>query len=440
MLLTLGAGWFIYAVAEDLEAGKEVKGGANPKGQLMLLLVTLVARALGPDGVIVASAHDLRHLPGLVDETSEPATAAQRRGSSAVLMEGNPPMIAKPWTLAVAALLLAIGCFRLSETLADPDLWGHVRFGQDTLQAGTIIHQDPYSYLTQGGSWINHEWLAEVLFALAFDTAGTPGLIALKVLAGLAILGLCYGHLVRQPLDPLRAAMLSLPLILLLLPGLGCVRPQLFTCLLFTLTLLIIEAADRGETRRLWWLPPLFTLWANLHGGYLAGLAVLATWAAVFLLQQVWQARSPAALLTGTSRTIVVSSILSFLATLLNPYGIDLLLFLLRTATQPRPDINEWHALRLTSLEGLVFLLLLGMALVGLLGARQSRRPALLAVLAGMALAPWLSIRHLPLASVSVLIIAGGPIAKVWNRWLPETDQAASRRGLVVALCRRPRC
>ena len=38
--------------------------------------------------------------------------------------------------------------FRLIPTEADPDLWGHLRFGLDTLSTGLIVRADIYSYLS----------------------------------------------------------------------------------------------------------------------------------------------------------------------------------------------------------------------------------------------------------------------------------------------------
>ncbi len=67
----------------------------------------------------------------------------------------------------VAATLALV----MARTAADPDLWGHLRFGLDTLQSRTVTQSDPYSYLTAGQRWINHEWLAEVAFASAWQVA-----------------------------------------------------------------------------------------------------------------------------------------------------------------------------------------------------------------------------------------------------------------------------
>ena len=49
-------------------------------------------------------------------------------------------------------------------TSADPDLWGHVRFGADILRNGSIHQVDTYSF-DSDRPWVNHEWGAEVLAA-----------------------------------------------------------------------------------------------------------------------------------------------------------------------------------------------------------------------------------------------------------------------------------
>jgi hypothetical protein len=58
-------------------------------------------------------------------------------------------------------------------------------------------------------------------------------------------------------------------------------RPLIVTYPLFLLVLLLIHEMAHGRIRWLWTAPVLFALWANLHPGFLAGLAVLGIWAAV---------------------------------------------------------------------------------------------------------------------------------------------------------------
>jgi hypothetical protein len=65
------------------------------------------------------------------------------------------------------------------------------------------------------------------------------------------------------------------------------IRPQTISILLFALTFYLIErdAARRASRRArlwqdpaLWLLPPLFVLWANAHGGFVFGLALLGAY------------------------------------------------------------------------------------------------------------------------------------------------------------------
>src|SRR5262245_29836585 len=87
--------------------------------------------------------------------------------------------LTSPWTAAGRLAALAIAAVVCVRTNADPDLWGHVRFGLDTLDTGGLTALDPYSF-TQDVSWINHEWLAELVQALAYRAGGPYGLMVMK--------------------------------------------------------------------------------------------------------------------------------------------------------------------------------------------------------------------------------------------------------------------
>ncbi len=77
--------------------------------------------------------------------------------------------------VALAAVLIAV-----LVTRADPDLWGHLRFGADILHTRSLPSIDPYSF-TSDRPWVNHEWASEVLFALVYAAGGGTVLILLKV-------------------------------------------------------------------------------------------------------------------------------------------------------------------------------------------------------------------------------------------------------------------
>jgi hypothetical protein len=156
----------------------------------------------------------------------------------------------------------------LSITYANPELWGHLCFGLDNVQAGKIIHVDSYSYVTAGQHWINHEWLAEILFAMAWTAKGVPGLILLKMKVGLLTIAILYWHLRSIQLGQIRAAIFILLLgIPLIFRYFILLRPHIFTFLLFGILLLIIRQAETGKYHWLWAAIPLLVLWFYLQGG-----------------------------------------------------------------------------------------------------------------------------------------------------------------------------
>lgn len=309
-----------------------------------------------------------------------------------------------------AALVVAgaLALYFFSLTIADPDLWGHVRFGQDVLDAGAIVRPDPYSFLTGDQPWINHEWLAEVAFASVYDAFGAPGLIALKTAVALLVLGLALRHVGGWGSGQAVALAATAGL---LLPWLANVRPQMFTYLGALLLLLILDGAERGRAGRIWWTPALFAVWVNLHGGVLAGAALLAVW---FVARALAGAGRSDRLAIG--RRLVAPVLVSIAALLVNPYGIRLPVFLITAATAPRPDIAEWAPIDVASPYGVVWLAVMIVAAVALRSSRRSRPLASTLLLAGTALSPLLAVRHAPLFAIAFAVVAGPHVVDGWTR------------------------
>lgn len=331
------------------------------------------------------------------------------------------------WSRSIVLLMSAIAFFLLVPAVADPDLWGHIRFGQLTLATGSVVREDPFSYLTAGVEWVNHELLSEVLFAGLYEAGGGRALLSFKLAVALLIAGLVYRHLCRAGLDVLRAGLVLLAVIVLLVPGLTTIRPQAFTYLGFLVTLRTLYAAEMGRTRRLWLLPPLFAVWINFHGGVLAGLGVVGIWALGRALaawprlredpgrgvRELWR---PAAVVAGCA-----------LALLINPYGWGLPSFLIRTGTIPRPDIVEWQTLQVASPRGVVYLAALGFAAHAVLRSTRRRRPSLLLLFAVLAVLPLTAVRHLQLFALGFGVLLADHMAAAWGRGPKATSQAATR-------------
>jgi hypothetical protein len=327
--------------------------------------------------------------------------------------------------ISIVCLLGSVLFYVFSRTSADPDLWGHVRFGQDLWQTGRIVREDIYSYLTGDQVWINHEWLSEAIFYFAFAAAGSVGLIAFKSGLAFLIVAFLYWHLRQQIAVALHAAILTGVFSLSLIPYLAIVRPQAFTFLIFLQVLIVLRRAERGEMRWLWIGPPLLAFAVNVHGGVLAAGGVFFLWLLLHLSATVFRERSLTAIATGSNRVIVGVALAAIAAMLLNPYGIQLLFFLLRTATVPRPEIAEWQPITLISAEGLVYVLFLVLALTGLIFSRRERSPVLITLFTCTVFLPLLAARHMPLFGLACAVLTAEHVADVWRRVLPPRPVAA---------------
>jgi hypothetical protein len=385
--------------------------------------------------------------------TASVAPVAPRPTAGTVDQHGAPPADggARPWvraslnrgpvlaSLSLVCLVMAVALYRFSDALADPDIWGHLRMGEFFWQTGRVLQPEPFSYVTDGIVLPNHEWLIETILYLLFTAAGTPGLTVLKAAVGLLLVGVLYWHLWRQGLSPLRAGIIVVAVVYFLVSFLTVIRPHISTYVLFLATLLLIDDMARGQGRWWWAAPPLFALWANLHGGFLAGLGILVIWSTVELAWR-WLGRRSEARESGLPVRVIVAMIAaSVLAVGLTPHGFHMLWFVYQTATVPRPEITEWQPLVLATPYGLAYCIFVAGGVASWLWSRRERRPAVLAVVLCCMVLPLIARRHVPLAVFAVAVLAAEHIGDAWDRWSPArgakpTSTRGSKRALLMAL------
>lgn len=241
-------------------------------------------------------------------------------------------------------LLVTSSLYLLSDPTADNDLWVHLKSGLFILESGAVPRTDVFSYTAAGHPWVDHEWLSQVLLAWIYGTFGSRGLFAWKLVLGLLALALLAADVLRTRLPlPLRVVLLVLGLSVL---SRGFApRPQIFTYAALAGLFFVLR---RTPSPSPWALALAFALWANLHGGVLAGLGVLG-------VRAVWNAF----VLRSEARRSALGCLAALLAFLfLNPYGPSLGLYVREELFFPHP-ITEWQPLALEPAQG-TFLLLAG--------------------------------------------------------------------------------
>jgi len=314
---------------------------------------------------------------------------------------------------APAAVLIAI-LLADSNRHTDPDLWGHLRFGQAFIVGRHLLQHDTYSYSAAGHRWRDHEWLAEVMMALIYNTGGMIGLKLWKFA--------CTATALLFVADTEASAGTPPAIQLAVLFGAACglllqaqLRPQMFSFVLLGALLALLARDNYHRETRLWLAVPLMALWANLHGGFFIGLAALALYSAVALLQALaagagWRRGARLSCLTAAAAA----------ATLLNPYGAGMWQTVAHALGNPytRNAVRDWQPLWWAMLaqwhsapSGVVpYVVVVAMAaalMVALAAVPRADDLPLVAVAAMMTLAAFLSVRNMALAAIAI----SGPLA-----------------------------
>jgi hypothetical protein len=315
---------------------------------------------------------------------SVPAVVTKPRSAS---LPGRALGSAFSFPVAVGAALCALAVVTSRGRFNDPEMWRHLKIGEFIWTTHTIPAVHTFSPIP--GRWIPQEWLSQLAIFGAYHLGGFSGMIfafcclAAAVLAGGYALCVVYG---RSP----RAAFPG-ALVLFLFAATGfSIRPQLIGYLLLIGELVILHLGRIRNPRWFLALPPLFAVWANCHGSFLIGLAVVAAvlFSSFFdfeigsLIAEPWR--------PVRRRVLSIALAFSALAALLNPAGIRQYLYALDSLLCQPIDlavVDEWSPLELSSLRGACFLALLGGILL-LLILRKSE--LYLDELVLLALAVWL--------------------------------------------------
>jgi len=317
----------------------------------------------------------------------------------------------------IMPLVFLFGGMKGAQTLlGDGDTGWHLRTGEWILAHGRVPDCDIFSFTRAGQPWFAWEWLWDVAFGWLHRAGG----MAAVLVASSVVLALTFALLFRLARWRSGNALVALTVTLVAAgasAGHWLARPHLFTMLFTVVFYAVLERSAEGprERRWLWLLPPLTVLWTNLHGGFLAGIVLVAGYAAsefAILLRDVSAAERQAAMERG--RAYLWTAAGCVLASFVNPYSYRLHAHILAYLSDGfyRGNIMEFQSLNFQSGQArfLEVLLVLGAA-AALAELRRGRLawPLLFAAWAHLALS---SARHVEIYA----LLAAPPVAK----WLAD--------------------
>ena len=239
------------------------------------------------------------------------------------------------------SILGAAGLYCLVKPLSTADLCVFMKMGELMATRGGLAEQEVFSFSEIGRTFINGTWLSQRIFYEVFSLGGYPLLVLLLTTCVVLTLGVVAHHgRMRGGREGMGTAAAAWAFVLLL-QNLG-LRPQTFSLPCFALSYLI---ADIYRDRR--WAPValavIYSLWANLHGAFPAGLVVMGGLVGGEILRALREGGLSGLRQDRGTRRLILLTLVAFLATWMGPYGPHIYTYVAENSSMPSTRLlDEW--------------------------------------------------------------------------------------------------
>lgn len=205
-------------------------------------------------------------------------------------------------------------------------------------------------------------------------------------------------------------------------------RPQIFTFVLFAAQIAMLARENYRKPAPLWLMVPMMAVWANLHGGFIVGIASIGAYTAVAAAQDLIGGK-------GSRRAVRLGLLTAAaaLATLLTPFGLESWTPVIHALRNPttRIAIADWLPLTRVLRDqwphfGVIYPLAVGLIAAFAVTPRGDDLP-LVAIAAMMSVATLVAVRNMALAVIACSLPVARHSALLLGRRRDEGEAAAVR-------------
>lgn len=345
--------------------------------------------------------------------------------------------------LVTSAALLEAARMQALASASSSDLWGHLRVGAWILESHSVPHSGLFSRSPER-SWNDASWGFDGLLAFAFHGLGMRALPALQM-GCKAALGLVT-FLLAGGLRGKFWRAVALSAIAQLILGGTPLGPGFVSIVFFAVELfLLMELRGTGNLRqgngqRLFGLPILFFLWANLDEQFVIGIALLLLYLAADGLERL-AAEAHEGPRPSLGAMIAIMS-LCVIAALINPnFYRPFQLFFSGVTSPANRYLPGFRAMSFKQPQDYL-LLLLTMGAFLTLGIRRSRDLFQILLLTGCTLLSFHSQRDGWMATLAAIAIIGEGnrrededmvSTRTFERWIPAMAAALVSMAILAA-------
>ena len=310
-----------------------------------------------------------------------------------------------------AVLVLALDALILTALLpfvVGSDSWLALVGGREVAH-DWLPHHDTLTIWPHGATWIDQQWLGQLIFYGIHAAGGFRLLLLVHVAVLLGSYALALGYAFRSGATSRSVAVVGAFGLLAAFPS-SAARTQAYALPLFVLLFRLLASESRSPSRRVLLALPLLVIWGNIHGSVVLGVGLVVAWSAAQLIRA--GRRSGALRERAGAVGLGVAAVLCLFA---SPYGLELAGYYhdILGAQAFRDFVTEWAPTAFPS-DWAFFILLFG----GIwLSARQSSRLSLFEHLAllGTAVSALEAIRNIVWFALVVIMVVPRALDGVWK-------------------------
>lgn len=226
---------------------------------------------------------------------------------------------------------------------SDPDLGWHLKYGEYFFKAHEILRVNSFSSLMPDYRWNNSSWLTDLI---SYQTFNSFDFLGLSILGALVVVGTFF-FISRAVKLSIFEKSIVFPILVYFTSPVNSVsfRGQLLSLFLISVIYYVLSIYEKNKKAVLI-LIPIFLVWGNLHGQYLAGLGLFIFWVVIYLAKESYlDYKKDVRRLFKDNVYLISSLMLSLLAILVNPFGFGVYLEAINHLEDPmQKGITEYLA------------------------------------------------------------------------------------------------
>ena len=226
----------------------------------------------------------------------------------------------------IILLLIPLVCYCLTKFKLNNDFWFLINTGKEILRNG-FINIEPFT-IHSDLAFVPQQWLTDVVFYLIYDKFDVYGMFIFLGVINIIIIFLLYKLFLLVSDKKYKLAIFSTIFIdILLVKGFLHTRPQIFDIVFLLLEIYLLELYIRKNNKKyLYCLPIISIMMINFHA---------SIWPMLFvILVPYYLGRINFKITTiekYSLRPLIIIMILMLLGGLINPYGLEMMLYLFKS-------------------------------------------------------------------------------------------------------------